>query len=230
MWLPKSEQQQVSRLSDWRTFLQWWEVIKEWEKDLQKWSEGSVLVTFVFAVTNTRQEATQRKKRFILANSLRECSQSRWSSHSSESNSWRRWWKLAHIWMGQEADRRLETKMDYKQKVLPQSDTFPLSRHCLPKTHTPPHLPQTAPQLETKHSNTWTYGDYFTSKTRHQLHSRSAGARLRRAESWDETIHRWCWSCQSPVTTDTSVSSRAVQKSLWVMLKCRAPFQITWHT
>lgn len=142
MWLPKSEQQQVSRLSDWRTFLQWWEVIKEWEKDLQKWLEGSVLVTFVFAVTNTRQEATQRKKRFILANSLRECSQSRWSSHSSESNSRRRWWKLAHIWMGQEADRRLETKMDYKQKVLPQSDTFPLSRHCLPKTHTPPHFPK----------------------------------------------------------------------------------------
>lgn len=85
---------------------------------------------------------------------------------------------------------------DWKQrwtinrKSYPKSDPFPLSRHCLPKTHTPPHLPQTAPQLETKHPNTWTYRDYFTSKLdRHQLHSRSAGARLRRAESWDETIH-----------------------------------------
>lgn len=103
------------------------------------------------------------EKRFILANSLRECSQSRWSSHSSKSNSRRHWWKLAHIWMGQEADRRLETKMDYEQKVLPQSDPFPLSRHCLPKTHTPPHLPQTAPQLEIKHP-IGTYRNYFTSK------------------------------------------------------------------
>lgn len=92
-----------------------------------------------------------------------QCSQSRWSSHSSKSNSQRHWWKLAHIWMGQEADRRLETKMDYKQKVLPQGDPFPLSRHCLPKTHTPPHLPQTAPQLKTKHP-IGTYRNYFTSK------------------------------------------------------------------